>query len=49
LLAHACLGIWLEPVVSRSYHNPRRQRVTKSWKILNDEILCVGGKLFNLI
>ncbi len=22
LIAHGCLGIWLEPVVSRSYHFP---------------------------
>ncbi len=30
LIVHACLGIWLEPVVSRSYHFPGRQHDAKS-------------------
>ena len=34
LIVHACLGIWLEPVVSRSYHFPGRQYVTKSLKVM---------------
>ncbi len=36
---HACLGIWLEPVVSRSYHFPERQHSShKIEKLLNDDI-----------
>jgi len=30
LIAHACLGIWVEPVVSRPYHFLGRQHDAKS-------------------
>ena len=33
LIVHACLGIRLEPVVSRSYHFPGRQHDAKSFGI----------------
>ncbi|SUM36374.1 Uncharacterised protein [Mammaliicoccus fleurettii] len=30
MYVHACLGVWLEPVVSRSYYSLRRPHFTKS-------------------
>jgi len=40
LTVRACLGIWLEPVVSRSYHFPRCQHITKSVQF----IFCYSKK-----
>ncbi|RTX88419.1 hypothetical protein CD129_06560 [Mammaliicoccus fleurettii] len=33
MFVHACLGVWLEPVVSHTYYSLRRQDFTKSLPI----------------
>ena len=51
LIVHACLGIWLESVVSHSYHYPGRPHDCKIAisDVVENSLICLYASFVSLV